>query len=310
MSVLPAATVHKPRPPHLPPPFGLVSPRSPRWPPTHYSVFSLPGQKGPTGPFAWLIKGFDWLKGWAENLVTDPTAFANAVDDKLRKLALLAEADIQDSFNTNLDYSHAIVQHANDIGRAAERDILGLARDIHALTKRIEDERLYRIRGDVAHARKLEREIAKARAYAIAHAVSDSRAFIAKNVFPRIHNLEVWVNHADTWWNKRITKWWTKTYIKQIRPIKTHVNNTSIQIGLVWATINGEIRPTIKLAAGAKDWLNWFAHWKRLAIEAFAALKAAEVLAWLGETYDHTSNQSGILGNLTSGQSPSTNNLG
>lgn len=310
MGIVAGGTVHRPRPPHLPPPFGLVSPRSPRWPPSHYKLFTIPGQKGPSGPWSWLLKGINWITGFLPSQESDLSALANAVDDKLRKLALLAEQDIHDAFTTNLDYSHAILQHANDIGRAAERDILGLARDIHALTHRIEHERLARIRADHAYYRKAEHNIAKARSYAIAKSAADTRAYIAKHVYPEIHALKAWVNHADTWLAKRIAKWWAKTYIKQIRPIKTQNNNQSIQIGIIWATINGEIRPTVKLAAGAKDWLKWFAHWKKLAVEAFAALKATEVLAWLAETYEHDRNQPGITNELTAGEPSGTNVTG
>lgn len=283
--LLPAAT-HKPRPPHLPPPFGLITPSSPHWPPPEYVIDPETRKPKPIPGVPWYERIGKYIIGLLPWNVNDVSTLANKTQDTFHKMAVVVEQDIHDAYTTNLDYSHAIVQHANDIGRAAEHDIQGLARDIHALTRRIEAERQARMHADKAYYTKVRQDIAKARAYAIAHAVADSRAFIAKNVFPHIHSLQVWVNHADEWWTKRIDKWWTKTYKRVIRPIKTQNNNQSIQIGIIWATINGEIQPTVKLAASAKDWLRWFAKWKRIAIEAFAGLKAAEVVAWLAENFD------------------------
>jgi hypothetical protein len=279
---------HRPR---KPPPFGLRVPRSPAWPP--YQFIKVPGQEAQRQRmtfwhfFNGIINFFTSILPADES---DVREVSQMLTTKIVALGNVVEEDLHAAYNSNLDYAHAILQFTEDVGRAAQAELARLSADIHAIDHR-ERKHFHTLGQEIAgNQRRLKVEIHKARTYAIAESYRLSRAWVNKTWAKKIVSADTWIKHADHWWHTEIGRWWHVTYKKDIRPIYGTQKNTNVSIALIWATINGEIRPTVKLVAKAGSWLKWFAHWKRDALLAFGTLKAAEVAAWLEEKYVGRSN--------------------
>jgi hypothetical protein len=276
---------HRPRP-KKPPPFGLRVPRSPAWPP--YQFIKAPGQPATRQRmtfwhfFNGIINYFTSLLPANEQDIRD---VSQMLTTKIIALGNIVEEDLHAAYNSNLDYSHAILQFTEDVGRAAQAELARLSADIRALDT-LERRHFHTLGSEIAgNKRELIVRISKAQAAAVATAVHISQRWVDKVWGHKIQASYKWVMNADKWWAKRIGTWWHVTYKKDIRPIYNNQKATNVNLSLIWATIEGQIDPTVKLVAKAGSWLKWFAHWKRDALIAFGTLKASEVAGWLEEKY-------------------------
>lgn len=265
-------------------PFGIAVPRSPEWPPYQYAL--VPGSKATKVPGPSLFDRFiNVLFGFTPSDQSDIQQLAGAVGKKLRELGIVVNEDTKAAYNSNLKYSHEILQYVQAVGRAAELDLEGEARDIRALVHDLRHDVKALDHNLAATKKELEKRIVKGDALATARAVHITQRWVDKYYGHKVNLTYGWFKNRDTWFRDRVTKWWKVIYKRDVRPIKTQSNNQSIQVSLIWATINAEIKPTLKLVAKAGSWLKWFAHWKRDALLAFGTLKAGEVAAWLERKY-------------------------
>lgn len=283
-------------PPHQKPhPFGLKVPRSPVWPPYQWVVDPVTQKpKRVAGGGFWG----DILNAWGKvvNAIwpflpaeeSDVQALAQATLRRFRNLGNIVTEDIRSAYQSNLNYSHAILQYSESVGRAAEAGLKRHHLELGEVERLIAIERKAREAEIEAVRKHVTKQIRLAEAKAVTSAVHISQKWVDKVWGHKVDLTYGWFKHRDTWFRDRVTKWWKVIYKKDIRPIKTQANNQTIQVALIWATINAEIRPALKLVAKAGSWLKWFAHWKRDALLAFGVLKAGEVAEWLEKNYERS----------------------
>lgn len=261
-------------------PFGIKVPRSPEWPPYRY----VPNPPGPViiVPGQSLIEKFiNMIKSVIDFTPGDLDSLAAGVANRIREVVIITDEDIRAAYQSNLKYSHEILQYTQDVGRAAEADLVGHGRDIRALVQKL-DQDVKALQHVITRDRKTAKlEAQKAQAYAIKKAVADSTAWFTKHYEKKIAAVYDWLKNRDTWFEDKVSKWWKAIYRKQIVQIKQAANGWQLPFAGLANTINVEIKPTVKLVAGASDWLKFFKHWEKRALEAFGVLKAAEVLQWL-----------------------------
>lgn len=284
MAVVPLAR-HRHRP-KKPPPFGLRVPRSPAWPP--YQYITVPGQAPSHQKMTWwhffngIINFFSSFLPANEQDIRD---VSQMLTTKIVALGNVVEEDLRSAYNSNLDYSHAILQFTEDVGRTAQAELARLSADIQALNHR-ESKHFHTLGQEIKHNRHYAQVYTdKARAYAIYHAVADSRAYVTKVWGKKIDANYAWLKNRDVWFKDKVSKWWKVIYRRQIVQIKNAANGWRLPFAGIWGAIHGSINPTVKIVAKAGDWMKWFAHWKRDALLAFGTLKAGEVAAWLEEKY-------------------------